>query len=300
MARIYTRYPKYLSLVKEILEQYDIPVTVRQIYYRVVSDPYNFLEHTDKSYNNLKNAIVKMRRLGDIDWRRIIDPTRRAIGGDYPDQGDPDAYIQNVLDTMEDCDTYYSMPMWATQKNYVEVWVEKEALVGVIDAIASPFKVTVFPCKAYGSFTTLKEAVIDRFSKYPDKEKFILYFGDWDPTGKDADRSLQKNLLEYGFGEVKIKLERIAIWDYQAKQRNLKSIPAKETDTRYKKFVEEHGEETWEIDAIPPDELQKMVKESIESYINPDAWDKREEKIADNKKYIKRKMVGVMKNIRGN
>lgn len=293
-------YERYLSPVKEIIEQYDIPVTLRQIYYRAISDPYDFLEPIDKNtYQNLGNAIVKMRKRGDIDWRKIVDHTRGIIGGDYRDMGDPDAYIKNQLDDLEDCELYYHRPLWGTQKNYLEVWTEKDAIAGVVNAIASPYKVAVLPVIAYGSFTILKES-LDRFSEHPDKEKIILYFGDWNPTGKDVDKSLQERLSEYGFGEVKIKIKRIAIWDYQAKHLKKKPHYAKKTDTRYKKFVEEHGEETWEVDAIPPDELQSMVKEAIEYYIDWNAWDKRKKEIADKQEYIRGKMTGIMKNIRGN
>ena len=291
MTRKYAKrryYPEYLEVVRRVLKEYAEPVTCRQIYYRLISDPYIFLDPNNKGdYDNLLNMLVTMRELGDIDWKKIIDPTRGPIGGDFDDIGTPDEYIQNIL---EEYWRYYGMPMWETQENYLEIWMEKRALARVIGDVANGLQVLILPLQGWGSFPQIKEGFIRFREQHKDKEKVILYFGDHDPTGLKIDGSIQDKLYRYGFEDLKVKFHRIALKMPQIEKVNMRSLRVKKGDPNAKEYMEEFGDNAWEVDGLSPKELKRLTREAIEHYIDPDAWNKRKEEMEEEQNYLKEKM----------
>ncbi len=297
MVRNYAKrrsYSEYLEVVRRVLEEYAEPVTCRQIYYRLISDPYNFLDPDNKNdYNNLLKMLVDMRELRDIDWKKIIDPTRYPIGGDFEDVGTADEYIQNILEKHWE---YYGMPMWENQKNYLEIWMEKKALARVIGDVANGLQVLVFPLQGWGSFPQIKEGFI-RFKEHKDKEKVILYFGDHDPTGLKIDVSIQDKLYRYGYGDLKVEFDRIALRMPQIEQVNMRSLRVKKKDPNAKEYMEEFGDNAWEVDGLSPKELKRLTREAISHYIDPDAWNKRKEEMEGRQNYLKEKMKKISKEL---
>lgn len=310
MAKKYIRYEDYLETVKSILAQYDIPITIRQLYYRVISDPYNLLENTANAYQNLDAMTVKMRERGDIDWRKIEDRTRGIEGEDYEDSGDPVEFISSRVSSLKYISRWYNLPMWETQPNYVEVWVEKDALAKIVSNVTNECKMVSFPTRGYGSFTSLKESAI-RLSNHSriwdgnversdedgyvpsDKKIIILYLGDFDPTGLDVDTTVSQKVMEYGGGDFEFR--RIALTMEQVKEYNLTPNYAKISDTRAAKYIARYGNDTWELDALPPDVLTKIIKDEVEGLIDRDIWEEREEKINKIRESIKEKMEPISK-----
>jgi hypothetical protein len=57
---------------------------------------------------------------------------------------------------------------------------------------------------------------------------------------------------------------------------------AKETDSRYAAYVENFGEECWELDALDPRIIADLVRAEVERMIDPDIWEAaREEESAN-------------------
>ena len=185
------KYNEVVKLTNEILDQYDFSLTVRQIYYRLVSDPYNYFPNTRSSYTGFDRILVRARENEEIDPYAIVDRTREAIGGDFGYQN-PTQYLQTKFKRLLDLSDY-SKELWTCQHFYLEVWVEKDALSSVIQQETDPLRVLLFPSRGYSSFTGLLLAV-DRFSEKK-SEGIILHLADHDPSGLGMTKDLKNRFL---------------------------------------------------------------------------------------------------------
>lgn len=59
--------------------------------------------------------------------------------------------------------------------------------------------------------------------------------------------------------------------------------PAKMTDSRAKGYVAEHGDESWEVDALEPSELVRLIEEHITDLVDADLM---EEVIQEEKEQV--------------
>ncbi|GAJ10542.1 unnamed protein product, partial [marine sediment metagenome] len=129
------KYKETIPVVNEIISQYDIKLTVRQIYYRLISDPYNLFENTKSRYTQFDKMLVVARERGEVDHTSIEDRTREALGGDF-DYGSPQEFLRSEIDSLKNCWQDYIMEMWKDQEHKIEVWVEKDALSNLIFQVA--------------------------------------------------------------------------------------------------------------------------------------------------------------------
>lgn len=278
----------YKTIVEEsraIFKQYGTALTLRQLFYRLVSK--HILANTISSYKNLSRFLVKARENGDIEDDCLEDRTRTTVGADSGFETTDDfveAHVRYFKDSWE----YFTMPMWETQSERVEVWVEKDALSRLCERAAEPFNVTVCPSRGYSSYSYVKKAV-DRIGRnYQGKNVTILYFGDYDPSGVDIERDLTDRLHRYGAGEVHV--ERIGLTLDQIREYKLPPFPSKRSDPRWAKFVSDTGgTDAVELDALEPDVLQALIKKAIQEHIDQGLWDDREGEIEDGKEELKQK-----------
>lgn len=238
---------------KEIVEAYTGAVTVRQIYYRLVAA--NVIPNTEKSYNRIKDIIGKARKTGLIPWDKIEDRNREIVKPIV--WASPTEFKSEVRN-------WYDEDRWKLQERRVAVVIEKKALAGLIQPICHSWQVPFVAASGYGSLTLMKDAA-QAFDGYD-----ILYAGDHDPSGKDMAEDWQKRL--YAF-RCDAYIRPIALTREQIDQYNLPSQPMKGTDSRSAKYLEMHGEHTvWELDALPPDDLQKIIQDAICEYVDMEKW----------------------------
>jgi len=265
------RYKETIPIVNEIINQYDIKLTVRQIYYRLISDPYNLFENTKSRYTQFDKMLVVARERGEVDYTSIEDRTRKALGGDYGFDN-PQEFLMKEIEYLKNCWQDYKMEIWTNQDCKIEIWVEKDALANLIFQVAKDFRVLVFPSRGYSSFTKVMEC-ISRLEGYSDKERVVLHLTDHDPSGLDMTRDLENRLLSYGGDSIQIK--KIGLTYEQIEKFDLKPNPVKTSDTKAGYYISQFGSDCWELDALPPLELQNLVVESIKKHIDSDAWDKK-------------------------
>ena len=136
----------------------------------------------------------------------------------------------------------------------------------------------VAPSRGYSSYSYIKQALARFQSNHPDAERtVILYLGDHDPSGLDMTRDLQRRFNDYGQGDVELK--RVALNFDQVRQFNLLPAPTKITDSRAAGYIAEFGDVCYELDALDPDELVRLVSEGVEAEITDwDAWDEIKER----------------------
>lgn len=241
-----------LQTAIHVLRQ-DHPMTVRQVYYRLVSR--QVIENTRAAYQAVSKLLVSARKSGEIPWEWIEDRLRRPRA--VPMWGGLADYYQIVRES-------YRRDVWVTQPVYIEAWLEKDALSGIFEDVLCPYGVTLNVGRGYDGWDSIRNAA-DRYTGRP---VVVIYFGDFDPSGEDMVRSLGARLADLGSHPelVKVALTRGDIDRYA-----LPPDPAKRTDTRSAAFVAQHGDLAVELDALPPDVLRDRIMTEIESRMDLDA-----------------------------
>jgi len=285
------KYNKVVAYVNEILAQYPMKLTLRQIYYRLVAN-YDY-PNTKSAYTQLSKQLVKARNRRDIDETRIEDRSREFLGGEDYAFETVKEFIEYQTAMFLDSPRHYSRKIWTTQPEFIIIWVEKDALSRVIHSVANRFNVITAPSRGYASFTYIKEAI----EKLPlDKDIIILHFADHDPSGLDMTRDLETRFKEYLPNEFKgtLQVERVALNYDQVRYYNLPPNPTKSADPRSINYIRHFGNECWELDAIEPGELQSIVNNAIVRHIDDDIWNETLEQERQDKEKL-RVIFGILR-----
>lgn len=240
-----------IQKANKVLDEYESKMTVRQVYYQMASRQYVPL--SKKGYDLVVSVLNKGRKYGYVSWDKIEDRTRQP-------KSNP-AWV-NVSDFMETVRTAYHKDIWKSQPGYFEVWLEKNALFGLVMPVTSSYGVTLQTITGYSSISTIYEA-----SKRLKDGDTILYLGDHDATGIDIDRSLRDSFLEDH--NLNINVERIGLLYEDIEKYQLLPNPIKESDPRAKNYL---FEKQAELDALPPDILRMRVQIAIESHLDMTAY----------------------------
>ena len=108
----------------------------------------------------------------------------------------------------------------------------------------------------------------------------ILHLGDHDPSGIDMTRDLQEKIQIFGEGDAwRFSLTRIALNMQQIDEEKPPPNPAKATDSRFAGYAELYGDESWELDALSPTYLRRLLTEELSKHIDVDVKEKVKEKI---------------------
>jgi len=263
-----------IPIFKDFIDR-GITPTVRTIYYALVSK--ELIPNTRSAYQGTCKKLVKARKEGLVKWGWIADETRATRGLDRP-RWKPERYaevwIEHLFKNLRD----YALPKWENQPYYVEVWIEKFALANTFQTWLGDMNVVLVPSRGYSSWTFLKEAADRIRDNAEGREVIILYFGDFDPSGRDIERFLGEALEWFG---VEASIENIAVTREQIDRYNLPHAPedadeiAKmKRDPRFKKW--EHGLFRVELDALMafvPDEFERIAKESVAEYFDEDIYE---------------------------
>ncbi len=271
--------PQSMTLINsanEIIEEYmaqGYELTLRQLYYQFVSR--DLIPNTMKSYKNLGSVINDGRLAGLIDWLAIVDRTRNLVSN---------SHWETPADIVETCAKQFQIDKWEGQKYRPEVWIEKDALVGVIEAVCRRNDVAFFSCRGYTSQSELWAAG-ERLLKYykAGQTPVVIHLGDHDPSGIDMSRDILDRLVM--FTEKSVSVERIALNMDQVEQYNPPPNPAKITDSRAAKYIKRFGNESWELDALEPKVLDRLIEAKIKEYRNLKQW---KVKVAEEKDHCAR------------
>lgn len=248
--------------------------TVREIYYRLVAR--GIVPNNLNAYKAVMRILVRAREAGIVDENRIEDPERESVGGDWG-FSDVDDFIAHKRTQIGRLWEDYTRPIWDTQPHDVEIWLEKRALKTPLVEALEGLRVRINVARGYSSFTFIRNAA-DRASGV--RPMIMLHVGDFDPSGVDMTRDLEERMTRYGAQQLTV--ERIALTENQVVLLKLPPQPVKATDCRSKAFKQKHGDLVWELEALPREELQKIVRDAVESKIvNPDAWNERHRDIED-------------------
>lgn len=250
-----------IELVNQVVDEYSArgyELTLRQVYYQLVARGY--IPNNERSYKNVGSLINDGRLAGLIDWHSVTDRTRnlRKAG-----------HWENPADVIASARYSYNLDKWKGQPNYVEVWVEKDALVDIVGQACDPLDTPYFSCRGYTSQSEMWSAA-QRFIRQDDREKrIIIHLGDHDPSGIDMTRDIQERLELFG---ADVYVKRVALTMNQIQTYNPPPNPAKITDSRASKYIDQYGNESWELDALEPKVITDLIKKQVTMYRNDDIY----------------------------
>lgn len=253
-------------LINSILAEYQTAVSVRQLYYRLVAR--QIIANNDKEYGKVQDLVTKARYAGLIDWDAIEDRNREPYKPQDWESGR--AILTGAAST-------FRVDRWATQPFYLELWVEKAALAGVLAPISRDYHITLMVNRGYSSASAMKESAEriihrSRASKHQQHghRPVIIYVGDHDPSGIHMADDIGQRLREFGC-PAWMDVRRLVLTMDQIQEHHLPTNPAKESDSRARDYIKEYGEYSWEADALPPNVLDLTVRQAVSSYIDKDA-----------------------------
>lgn len=256
-----------ITTANQIIAEYaadGLTLTLRQLYYQFVAR--GLLENTQRNYDNLGATISKARLAGLVDWAAIEDRTRflRGVATNHS----PETAIEYMS-------RRYNVNMWEGQDTRVEVWIEKDALIGVIEKVCRANDVDYFACRGNASQSSLYAAG-KRMSRHQRNghRTVILHFGDHDPSGLDMTRDNRERVNLFEWGET--TLRRMALNRDQIDKYRPPDNPVKMTDSKAPAYIEEHGYSSWELDALEPRVMRDLIQSTIDEYKDLGQWAKRE------------------------
>ena len=240
------------ALVKiQDYEDRGITMTLRQLYYQLVAG--GAIPNNIKAYKHLTSLITDARYAGLVDWDSIEDNLRKPR---IP------TTFEDIPDILNATISSYRLDWWKTMKSYVELYTEKDALSSILGPLAEKHRIPFQVNRGYASASSMYEAS-KRFLAQEPKKLVILYLGDHDPSGLDMVRDIRARLTEF---HVHAEIEHVGLTWGQIERYHLPPNPAKVTDSRAAAYIEEYGNESWEVDALPPDVMIEIIERAIQKW----------------------------------
>jgi hypothetical protein len=319
----YTKYethnfkPARLAMIEQanaICEEYaaqGLVLTLRQLYYQFVAR--DLIANRQTEYNRLGELCRDARMAGLMDWDHLIDRTRNLQS--FKTYDSPQA-------AMEEAAKRYHRDLWAPQHKRIEVWIEKDAAIGVVEGVCSANSVPYFSCRGYTSMSEMHDAAQRlRWHIEEGNQVTILHIGDHDPSGLDMSRDIEDRLRsfihrdwrglhapgaltrgdfyrsmrevmrekgsEISDGQKPWQVKRIALNHDQVLQYSPPPNPAKTTDARFARYQEATGlDESWELDALDPTVLQDLIQGEIDAQRNDRVWGQAEHQMEKERRVL--------------
>jgi hypothetical protein len=242
-------------------------LTLRQLYYQFVAR--DFIANKMNEYKRLGSIINDGRLAGLIDWAAMEDRVRNLDS--LPTWPDPHDFLGQAPD-------WYREDLWKRQPVNVEVWIEKDALAGVIEPVCHRWRLPSLACRGYVSQSELYSAGKRFFRDACDNHRrtLVLHLGDHDPSGIDMTRDNLERLRMFSDTDLgsTVDVKRIALNFDQIEQYDPPPNPAKETDSRAEGYIREYGESSWELDALDPAVIDGLIEAEIQAVLDKRRWKK--------------------------
>jgi hypothetical protein len=234
------------------------PMTVRQLFYRLVS--VGAMANCRADYQRLSVVMSKARNDGRCDFDWIVDRSRPEYRPNvFRDAAGYGRAVQRS----------YRKDYWEMQPEHVELWSEKDSVIGSIEALTNELGITVRVGRGFLSTTRAHEIAL-QFRRMT-KPITVFYIGDHDPSGREIEDNARERIEAYG---AHFDLERLAIHGEDITEWDLPPLRIKDGDTRAKQFRTDHGEDCVELDALPVGELRRRIREAVEGKLDRTAWDR--------------------------
>jgi hypothetical protein len=296
MAKNEGRWQGIIKNVKKqlgILRNQGISPTLRTMHYRLVS--LGVIGNTKNEYKELSRQTAHAREDGILPINCFVDQSREVYDNEYRDDSDlsePEDHVDDVISELENLDKDYvdlDLPQWYNQKHYVEIWLEKDALLSTFVRYIEDPKVRIVPNKGYSSLPFLYDNSrrLRMIARDERKQIHIRYFGDFDPSGSDMDRDIEERLAMLGvpsvdFERVAVKREHVEEYGLPPMPSDAESIRKFHNDPRTRGFVTEQGGQfAVELDALTvyaPDAFKQMIQDCVKKFYKKSVYDREVKK----------------------
>jgi len=234
------------------------PLTVRGAMYRGIGTLWP--DSSEANYNKCLRLILEMRRSELVPYRWIVDGTRVS---------DKPSSWSGLADYAEAVAESYRKDLWERQEDYIEVFVEKDAMSGIIRPVTRQYDIQLNPIRGFPSETFLWNIAQEWLAI--DKPIHVYYLGDHDPAGLKIEDNLRSRLTQFSGKTVFWK--RLAITDEDFRSDLLGfQVKKRAAAGSWRPYLERYGDRCVEVDAIPAGEIRRRVKDAIESHIDQREW----------------------------
>lgn len=262
----------FLEAVQSVLEaRRDFwPLSVRQIHYALLNDrplrhaskPDSTYANDQKSYKDLCDLTARARLSGDIPMNVIDDETRPVESWNVHDG--PQSFIRAELKRMFNG---YWRDLMQSQPNHVEIIGEKNTLAGILRPVAMDYTIPMTLGRGYCSLPP-RAGIVSRYRRSGKRRLILLIVSDHDPDGEEIAHSFARSMRD-DFGVRRIHPVKVALTRDQVNEHRLPPMmSAKETSAHYDRFVSEHGQAAYEVEALEPVTLQKILRDAIDTVID--------------------------------
>ncbi len=255
------------------------PISLRGLFYQLVVGGY--FANDRNNYQKLSRSMVKAREQGLVDWDWLKDGIRQTLK--------PSSWsgLDSFMDAVQGS---YRKQLWSRMPAYICVFIEKDAMAGVVEPVTAGYDVPLHVVRGYVS-ASFAHSIAREWARI-EKPIYAIYLGDWDPSGLDLERNLRAALEKYSgkvdlqrwsdeyeididnvhHGDTHFIWQRLGINAPDFDEFQLAPMLAKKTDSRFKQFVAKHGHDCAELDALAPDVLRDRVEQTIVAHIDPEEW----------------------------
>jgi len=249
----------------DVLEKYaeaGYPLTLRQLYYQLVK--LGTLSNTRNEYNRLKHAAVKGRMWGLIDWDHIVDHSRHYARH---------AHCEEPVEIIQAASQGFRLDRWADSKVHIEVWVQDWLHEHIARCACEPLDVGYLTCNGYMSISELWSAA-QRAKRQIElgKSVVLLVVSNHTPSGTVMVDVISKRFKDFN---VDVEVRSIALTAPQIEQHQLLPVPLRSSaDSRNKKYIDQHGEYCWELDALDPFAFIGIIQDEIQRYMDASYYER--------------------------
>jgi len=251
-----------------LLAYQEQPITLRGLFYRAVSAGI-YSDTADQHYRQCGRLLVELRRKGIVDYRCIVDSTRRRL------KSSSWSGLADFADTVADA---YRKDLWAQQPHYIEIFVEKDGMAAVLQPVTEEFDIHLNIIRG-GCSETFAWTIAQEWNAIGKRGKpiYAYYLGDHDPSGLTIENDLKKRLAE--MTDTTFQWKRLAIDRIDFGRQDLLGFPIKGDrnkkawQTKHAEYLRHHSDRCVEVDAIPAKEIRERLRAVILSHIDAQQWE---------------------------
>lgn len=229
------------------------PCSVRQLFYQAEVHGIPGITKDDASYCKIQEQVLALRRSGELPYNLITDGSRWTRK--------PDSF-SSVADAVMQTARFYRKALWAQASERVEVWVEKDALSGVVYPVTADYDVPLMVTKGFTS-ETFVWSTIEAYRGDP-RPLVIYYLGDFDRSGMAALESLREKVFRFSCGAFPVQVHHLGVTPAQIADWGLPTREPKRNTAADRAWPYDFA---CELDAIPPDTLRQVVDNAIQSHL---------------------------------
>jgi hypothetical protein len=263
------------AILRVLIERKDfLPFSARALHYGLLNCPP--LRHASKpdstytndtpSYNALVELLTRARLVGIVPMEAISDETRPVTTWNV--WSDPRGFIKAQLGGLF---RNYFRNLMQSQPCHIELVAEKNTLASIVEPVAAEYTIPVTIGRGYCSLPP-RHAMAERYRKSGKDKLVLLLISDHDPDGESIAhsfaRSMRDDLSIFNIHPIKVALTAEQVEEYHLPP----ILEAKKTSKQYAKFSAQYGDTVHEVEALPPAELQRILRKAIDSVIDADRF----------------------------